>query len=45
MTLPINSPLIKFAARPKKIPIGATQAIMSNIKNVETFFFLQIKKC
>ena len=34
VTLPTSSELIKFAILPKKIPIGATQAIISNKKNV-----------
>ena len=35
---------MKLAIRPKKIPIGATQAIMSRIKNVRTPFFFEKKK-
>ena len=41
VTLPINSPLIKLAIRPKKIPIGATQAITSNKKKLRPSFFLK----
>jgi GTP-binding protein YchF len=43
VTLPTNSLLMKLAIRPKKIPIGATQAIMSRIKNVRTPFFFEKK--
>ena len=32
--LPINSPLMKLAILPKKIPIGETQAIISKKNNV-----------
>ena len=39
LTLPTNSPLIKFAIRPKKIPIGETQAIISKKKKFFNFFF------
>ena len=34
VALPTSSPFIKLAIRPKKIPIGATQAITSSIKKV-----------
>ena len=37
LILPTNSPLIKFAIRPKKIPIGDTQAIISNKNRVDKF--------
>ena len=39
VTFPYSSPLIKLAIRPKKIPIGETQAMISNKKNVWTHFF------
>ena len=39
VVLPTSSPLIKFAIRPKKIPIGATKAIISSRKKVGIFFF------
>ena len=32
---------MKFASLPKKIPIGATQAMMSRKKKVLIFFFLE----
>ena len=38
VTFPISSPFIKFAIRPKKIPIGETQAIISNKKSRYFFF-------
>ena len=41
--LPTSSPLIKFATRPKKIPIGETQAIISNKKKVDKFLFTENK--
>ena len=43
VAFPISSPLIKFAIRPKKIPIGETQAITSNKKKVEMFLALEKK--
>ena len=43
MTLPISSPLIKFAMRPRKIPIGETQAIMSNKNNAGRFLLAENK--
>ena len=39
VTLPNNSPLIKLANLPKKIPIGETQAIIYNKKKFLIFFF------
>ena len=33
VTLPTSSPFIKLAIRPKKIPIGETQATISNKRN------------
>ena len=41
VVLPTNSPLIKLAIRPKNIPIGATQTIISNKKKVGIFFFIE----
>ena len=35
LSLPISSPLIKFAIRPKKIPIGETHAITSKKRRDE----------
>ena len=43
VTFPTSSPLIKFAIRPKKIPIGETQAIISNKKKVFQIFFFEKK--
>ena len=43
VTFPINSPLIKFAILPKKIPIGETQAIISSKKKVGKPLFLENK--
>ena len=40
-TFPINSALIKFATLPKKIPIGETQAIISNTKKHFIFLFFE----
>ena len=42
VALPINSPFTKFAKRPKNIPIGDTQAKMSNIKKTGIFFLKKI---
>ena len=36
--LPLSSPLIKFAIRPKNIPIGDTQAIISKKNKYLNFF-------
>ena len=36
-----NSPFIKFAIRPKNIPIGETQAIISKRKNVCNLFLIE----
>ena len=36
---PTSSPFIKFAIRPKNIPIGDTQAIISKKNYILTFFF------
>ena len=38
VVLPTSSPLIKFAILPRKIPIGETQAIISNKKSELIFF-------
>ena len=32
---------MKFATRPKNIPIGATKAIISNKKKVDIFFLIE----
>ena len=40
---PTSSPLMKFAIRPKNIPIGATHAITSNSNNELKFFFFEKK--
>ena len=42
VTFPTNSPFIKFAIRPKNIPIGETHAIISNKKRDDIFFFMKI---
>ena len=41
--LPTSSPLIKFANLPKKIPIGETHAIISNITKNLIFLFIEKK--
>ena len=38
VAFPTSSPLIKFAIRPKKIPIGDTHAIISNKGSHIPFF-------
>ena len=37
VAFPTNSPFIKFAIRPKNIPTGETQAIISNKKKDDIF--------
>ena len=39
VTFPNSSPLMKLAIRPKKIPTGETQAMISNKKKVGIFLF------
>ncbi len=40
---PTNSPLIKFAMRPKNIPIGETHAMTSNKIKADIFLFIENK--
>ena len=42
VVFPTSSPFIKFAIRPKNIPIGDTHAIMSNKKRNDIFFLMKI---
>ena len=41
VAFPTSSPLIKLAIRPKKIPIGDTQAMTSNKNKVDIFLDLE----
>ena len=43
VVLPTSSPFIKLAIRPKNIPTGETQAIMSNKKSDNIFLFKENK--
>ena len=44
VALPTNSPLIKLAILPKNMPIGETQATISNKKNTGIFFLDKINR-